>query len=293
MAWYAHYMSDYDRDTQHLSLTENGAYQRLLSYYYDKRRPLPADSPTLFRICRAFTPDEQAAVQAVLGQFFNQQSDGWHQKRADEEIEKAKEISAVRAAAARNRNNGKSEVTNAEGKAKAVKVESERTVATNEQQTHQQTESKCLANDPANDQHLHTQDHNTQNTDHISNNSQNTDHKKTEKTRAGKPRGTTRIKVCDDEFIAELQAEPAYKDLPVKDVYNKMVVYCRVRGKQPTRGRLINWLNREDRPMAREGGNGTSDTSNYQGSAQRRQSAFEQQQAVVDELRSRSSGTAS
>jgi hypothetical protein len=28
-----------------------------------------------------------------------------------------------------------------------------------------------------------------------------------------------------------------------------MVVWCQNKGKQPTRGRLINWLNREDKPM--------------------------------------------
>ncbi|MDQ3919320.1 MAG: hypothetical protein M3348_12670 [Acidobacteriota bacterium] len=55
---------------------------------------------------------------------------------------------------------------------------------------------------------------------------------------------------CDEEYLAELQAEPAYQALNVAHVFSKMSAWCKARGKQPTRMRLINWLNREDQPMA-------------------------------------------
>jgi hypothetical protein len=37
--------------------------------------------------------------------------------------------------------------------------------------------------------------------------------------------------------------------LDVRAVYHKMVAWCQVKGKQPTRSRLVGWLNREDKPM--------------------------------------------
>lgn len=54
---------------------------------------------------------------------------------------------------------------------------------------------------------------------------------------------------CDEDFLAELQAKPAYQGLDVKRAYSKMVVWCDQKRKQPTRIRLINWLNREDVPL--------------------------------------------
>jgi len=103
MAWYPHFMADYESDTQHLSLMEHGAYRLLLDYYYKRKKPLPANASLLHRVCRAFADEEQAAVQSVLDQFFVQKKDGWHQKRADAEISKALEISAKRTAAANAR----------------------------------------------------------------------------------------------------------------------------------------------------------------------------------------------
>lgn len=69
-----------------------------------------------------------------------------------------------------------------------------------------------------------------------------------------KPRSVRRT-TCDTEFLAELQANPAYAAFDVTALYHKMVAWCGVKGKLPTRARLVNWLNREDRPM---GGNGAA-----------------------------------
>lgn len=55
--------------------------------------------------------------------------------------------------------------------------------------------------------------------------------------------------LCDSEYLAQLQSLPAYTDLNVDQEHSKMVSWCWVNGKQPTRRRLVNWLNRCDRPM--------------------------------------------
>ena len=90
-----------------------------------------------------------------------------------------------------------------------------------------------------------------------------------ERTKA-RPRSSTenpgteskKAKSCDEEFLEELQRSEAYKPLNVRHVFAKMAVWCQMYGKQPTRNRLIGWLNREDSPM---GANGTiADGSSYQ-----------------------------
>jgi hypothetical protein len=70
-----------------------------------------------------------------------------------------------------------------------------------------------------------------------------------EEASAAKPRSARRPTQCDEEFLAELQANPAYAMFDVRRLYQKMVVWCQNAGEQPTRGRFINWLNKEDRPM--------------------------------------------
>ncbi|MGH9493534.1 MAG: YdaU family protein [Candidatus Sulfotelmatobacter sp.] len=89
--WYARYPGDYLRDTAHLLLTEHGAYGLLLDHYYSTEGPLPASRDALYRICRAFTDAERAAVDSVLAQFFTLQSEGYRNARADRELKKRAE----------------------------------------------------------------------------------------------------------------------------------------------------------------------------------------------------------
>lgn len=76
MNFYKRYPGDYIRDTAHLSLMEHGAYTLLLDHCYSTERSLPADPQALFRICRAFSPEEQAAVVSAADQFFPLGDDG-------------------------------------------------------------------------------------------------------------------------------------------------------------------------------------------------------------------------
>lgn len=58
-----------------------------------------------------------------------------------------------------------------------------------------------------------------------------------------------------DEYLDELQADPAYGEIKVRHVCAKMRRWCKEHGQEPTRDRLINWLNREE-PRK---GNGAND----------------------------------
>ena len=88
MNYYEHHIGDYAAATGHLSLVEDAVYTRMLRRYYLTETPLPADMGQVARLVGARQQEEIAAVEAVLGEFFTLQADGWHQKRADEDIAK-------------------------------------------------------------------------------------------------------------------------------------------------------------------------------------------------------------
>jgi uncharacterized protein YdaU (DUF1376 family) len=94
MMWYKRFVGDFKAKTSHLSLTERGAYNALLDHYYATEKPLPIDSASLCRIAGATEAEEVGAVKRVAAEFFPVNGDGTrHNKRADEEILKAKEKS--------------------------------------------------------------------------------------------------------------------------------------------------------------------------------------------------------
>lgn len=90
MHYYPHNIGDYASATMHLSILEDGVYRRLLDLYYLHEKPLPGDKRQVCRLVRAASKPEQAAVDAVLAEFFILHPDGcFHHKRCDAEIAKA------------------------------------------------------------------------------------------------------------------------------------------------------------------------------------------------------------
>lgn len=86
MNYYNHHIGDYLIETAHLSILEDGAYRRLLDLYYAKEAPITSDETQLFRVTRARSQDEQAAIRAVLSEFFTLTESGWTHSKADEAI---------------------------------------------------------------------------------------------------------------------------------------------------------------------------------------------------------------
>ena len=86
MNFYKHHLGDYDGATAHLDWLEDMAYTRLLRTYYRREAALPVDSAAVYRLVRAASAPQRRAVDCVLFEFFVRQDDGWHNKRADEEI---------------------------------------------------------------------------------------------------------------------------------------------------------------------------------------------------------------
>ena len=84
--WMPVYIGDYLRDTEELTGPEHGAYLLLLMHYWQKDGIIGSDIGRLARVCRS---DEETA-RFILGYYFTLEGGNYKNKRADEEMGKAK-----------------------------------------------------------------------------------------------------------------------------------------------------------------------------------------------------------
>ena len=84
MNFYSRHIGDYLKDTAHLSLLEHGIYARLMDVYYTREAGIPESQAA--RLIGARTPEEVAAVHAVLAEFFQLVDGVWVQERCEQEI---------------------------------------------------------------------------------------------------------------------------------------------------------------------------------------------------------------
>ena len=103
MNFYKRFIGDIQAKTGGLTLAEFGAYDRLLDHYYSTEKPVPTDE--VYRICRAMSAPERAAVDKVLSKFFDLGADGYTQGKADEVIAKAQPL--IEAARANGKKGGR------------------------------------------------------------------------------------------------------------------------------------------------------------------------------------------
>lgn len=86
--FYKHHIGDYLKKTAHLSIAEHGAYLLMLQAYYATEAPLPRGE-ALYRVLRATSKQERAAVDSVLKQFWRETEKGYTNGRAEEEMASA------------------------------------------------------------------------------------------------------------------------------------------------------------------------------------------------------------
>lgn len=94
MNYYRRYVGNYLKKTARLSMLDHGAYNLMLDYYYADEKPLPLDMDELYVMVRAMTPADRKSVDKVLERYFTRQSDGFHNERADHEIDVSKKARA-------------------------------------------------------------------------------------------------------------------------------------------------------------------------------------------------------
>lgn len=100
--WMPLYIGDYLGDTMELDGAQHGAYLLLLMYYW-RNGPLPTEDAKLAQIARTDLRLWKKIVGPVVKAFFHEKDGRLHQKRADQELAKAEEISSKRRAAAEAR----------------------------------------------------------------------------------------------------------------------------------------------------------------------------------------------
>lgn len=100
--WMPWYVADFVGDTQHLDAAETGAYMLLLGHYW-LNGGLPEADAALARIAR-MTPAQWKRSRGALMKFF---PDG-HNKRADEELAHAADVSSKRRASAKQKHSNSS-----------------------------------------------------------------------------------------------------------------------------------------------------------------------------------------
>ena len=111
MIYYKHFIGDYQRKTNRLSILEDGVYRRLLDEYYSNESPLPIENDTCFRLVRAIKASERRAVLKILSLYFTKTPSGYIQGRADHQILEYKGKSEQASQAARTRWDAKEPVT--------------------------------------------------------------------------------------------------------------------------------------------------------------------------------------
>jgi uncharacterized protein YdaU (DUF1376 family) len=82
MRFYPFHIGDYHLATSHLSLEEDLCLRRLLDLYYSTEQAIPLDTE---RVARRIQVGSEL-VSRLLREFFNEESDGWHNARCDKEI---------------------------------------------------------------------------------------------------------------------------------------------------------------------------------------------------------------
>ena len=127
MHWYKFNIADYKKDTDHLSMLENGAYLKLINRYYLTEEPLPLDETQLFRLIGVRSDDEATAIRNVLQDFFTKSENGFIHKRCDIVIEEYQEKSDKASQSAKVRwetkNNANAMRTQCDGNANSITKE--------------------------------------------------------------------------------------------------------------------------------------------------------------------------
>jgi len=122
MNHYPRHVGDFATATVGLSLAERGAYSALIDQYYAHESPLPPNRSEVYRLAACTSSAERKAVDYVLGRYFTEQSDGWHQKRCDEELTAYRE----RSESARRSINARWSKRNTETDTNVIRTNSER-----------------------------------------------------------------------------------------------------------------------------------------------------------------------
>lgn len=101
MHYYQFNIGDYSSHTNHLTITEDIAYRRMIDWCYLHESPLPQDVEKIAKNIRM--REHCKCIADVLQEFFVLKEDGYHNARIDSEIKNYKSLSTKRKKAANKR----------------------------------------------------------------------------------------------------------------------------------------------------------------------------------------------
>jgi uncharacterized protein YdaU (DUF1376 family) len=122
--WMPFYISDYYRDTTHLTTVEHGAYLLLLLHAWTNKGEIPSDPKRMQAITRMKTKDWRSSRTALLKFFYVGENLEYRHKRVDAELGRAANLTETRSKAGRlgvetKRGNGPKPVSKTEANAPA------------------------------------------------------------------------------------------------------------------------------------------------------------------------------
>jgi len=132
LPYFPMYPTDFEAKTSHLTLAEDGAYNRLLRICWMMPGcTMPADETWIMRRARAFSEEEQQAVRAVLGEFFDIENGRYSNARltkewlAANEAHQRRKMAGKKGGEAKSLKSNKTASSNAKAKLKQPEPEPE------------------------------------------------------------------------------------------------------------------------------------------------------------------------
>lgn len=140
--YYLHHLGDHTKATAHISMAEEGAYRRLLDFYYAEGEPIAAEKA--HKVARARTRSEHDAVDAVLNEYFSLRNGCWQHKRVTIEIKKAKK--KIRASKTNGKLGGRPKKAQTDHQKKSEKASTD---PPNQAEPDEEQKSKSKSNTPS------------------------------------------------------------------------------------------------------------------------------------------------
>lgn len=148
LAYFPMYPTDFDADTGHLSMAEDGAYNRLLRLSW--RCPdakMPDDLEWIFRKARAVTDDDKALIAAILAEFFTRKGGKIFSARLHKEWVQANKAHGKRVSAGKSGGRAKALKSKENGLSNAKAMPEQCSSNQNQNQNHISSVAKATAAD--------------------------------------------------------------------------------------------------------------------------------------------------
>lgn len=155
LAYFPMFPADFDADTGHLSLAEDGAYNRLLRLSWRcPEAKMPDDLDWICRKSRAVTEDDRALIEAILAEFFTRKAGKVFSARLHKEWMQAHDAHSRRVLAGKSGGHAKALKRNTSASSNAMAMQEQCSSNQNQNQNHKEKEREAIASPKKSDASL-------------------------------------------------------------------------------------------------------------------------------------------